>query len=72
MISGRAKDRTGENHASLFSPMRIIPKIQEQKSTFGIKGTYKIRGWWMDVLDVAKLGLDTIRPECDSDTLCHT
>jgi hypothetical protein len=58
VISGRAKDRTGENHASVFSPMRIRPEIQEQKSTFSTKGTYKIRGWWMDVLEVAKLGPD--------------
>jgi hypothetical protein len=56
VISGRAEDRTGENHASVFSPMRIRPEIQEQKSTFGTKGTYKIRGSWMDVLEVAKLG----------------
>jgi hypothetical protein len=38
--------------------MRIGPEIQEQKSTFGTKGTYKIRGWWMGVLEVAKLGPD--------------
>jgi hypothetical protein len=44
VISGRTKDRTGDNHASAFSPMEIRPKIQEQKSTFGTKGTYKICG----------------------------
>lgn len=58
VISGRAKDRTGENHASVFSPTRTTPGIQEQKSTFGTKGTYKIRGSWIDVLEVAKIGPD--------------
>ena len=58
VISGRAKDRTGENHVLTFSPTKIGPEIQEQKSTFGTKGTYKIRGSWMDVLEVAKIGPD--------------
>jgi hypothetical protein len=43
VISGRLKDRTGENHASASSPLKIRPKIQEQKSSCGTKGTYKIR-----------------------------
>ena len=38
VISGRAKDRTGENHASAFSPMRIRPEIQGQKVDFWHKG----------------------------------
>ncbi len=44
VILGGAKDRTGENHASAFSPLKHRARIQEQESTFGTMGTYKIRG----------------------------
>jgi len=56
VISGRAKDRTGENHASVFSPQKIRPEIQEQKSTLAQRELTRIRGSLMDVLEVAKLG----------------
>jgi hypothetical protein len=32
LILGRTKDRTGENHASAFSPLKIRPESQEQAS----------------------------------------
>ncbi len=46
VISGRAKDRTEENHASAFSP-RIRPEIQEQKVDFWHKGNLQ-DSWLVD------------------------
>lgn len=55
LILGGTKDRTGENHASVFSPLKIRPKKSERMVDFGTKEAYKCRGLWMDVLQVAKL-----------------
>lgn len=47
VISGRAKDRTGEKHASVFSPTRITPEIQEQNRLLAQRKLTRFvaRGW---------------------------
>jgi hypothetical protein len=62
LILGRTRDRTGENHASAFSPLKITPESQEQESVLVQRELTKFVALWTDVLQVAKLGprqLDT-------------
>jgi hypothetical protein len=47
VISGRAKDGTGVNHASAFSPVEMRPEIQGQKSTFGTKYKGNLQDSWL-------------------------